>query len=255
MKIIAIVNQKGGVGKTTTAVNLATCLSYFGQGVLLVDLDPQANTTSGLGIDKNLIKKSVYNLLIDEVPAYEIIIPTQVDWLDLIPSNLDLIGAEVELVNLEAREYRLKKILDTIPQVYQYVLIDCPPSLGLLTINALTGAKSYLIPLACEYYPLEGLTQLLKTVELVHQNLNSNLRLEGVLLTMYDGRVKLSQQVAEEAKKFFQNGVYKTVIPRNVRLTEAPSFGKPVLLYDKNSKGAKAYLDLAKEILNTNPHE
>jgi len=265
MKIVAIVNQKGGVGKTTTAVNLATSVAQFAKNVLLIDFDPQGNATSGLGIEKNSLKKTVYDLILDESSFSEVIISTPVDFLDLIPANLDLIGAEIELVNLPAREYKLKNALEKIPRVnqprfdsearralYDYIFIDCPPSLGLLTLNALTAAKSFLIPLSCEYYALEGLTHLLKTVNLVRDNLNPDLVLEGVLLTMYDSRVKLSEQVKEEVEKFFQDKVYQTIIPRNVRLAEAPSFGKPVLLYDPNSKGAFAYLDLAKEILNTN---
>lgn len=250
-RIIAVANQKGGVGKTTTAINLAASLAYLGQETLLIDIDPQANATSGIGIDKKSLKSSIYQVILDYAALEDVLQATGVDWLDVVPSQLDLIGAEVELVNLPEREQKLKRALDRFQRVYRYILIDCPPSLGLLTLNALVAADSVLIPLQCEYYALEGLSQLLKTIELVRSSNNPELVLEGVLLTMYDGRVNLSSQVIEEIKKHFGPKVYKTVIPRNVRLAEAPGFGKPVLVYDKNSAGAKTYLELAEEFLNS----
>lgn len=253
-KIIAIANQKGGVGKTTTAINLAASLAHLGQETLLIDMDPQGNSTSGLGIDKRKLDKSVYKVLIDEMLLEEVLRTTELDWLDIAPADTDLIGAEVELVNLERREQRLKEALDKFHKVYKYVIIDCPPSLGLLTLNSLVAANAIVIPIQCEYYALEGLGQLLKTIDLVRNSLNPELMLEGVLLTMYDGRMNLSQQVVDEIKKHFGNKVYETRIPRTVRLAEAPGFGKPVILYDKSCKGAEAYLDLAKEFL-TQQHE
>ena len=248
-KIIAIANQKGGVGKTTTAINLAASLAHLGEETLLIDMDPQGNTTSGLGIDKKSLKKNIYRVLIDEMMLEEILLTTELDWLDLAPAHTDLIGAEVELVNMSGREHKLKKALDKFHKVYKYIIIDCPPSLGLLTLNSLVAAESVLIPIQCEYYALEGLGQLLKTVDLIRNSFNAELLLEGVLLTMYDSRMNLSQQVVDEIKKFFGDKVYETRIPRTVRLAEAPGFGKPVILYDRTCKGSEAYLEFAKEFI------
>jgi len=248
-KIIAVANQKGGVGKTTTAINLAASLAHFGQETLLIDMDPQGNTTSGLGIDKKALDKNVYRVLIDEMKLEDVLRTTELDWLDIAPASTDLIGAEVELVNMQNRELKLKEALGKFQKVYKYVIIDCPPSLGLLTLNSLVAAQSVLIPIQCEYYALEGLGQLLKTVDLIRNSYNPELLLEGVLLTMYDSRMNLSQQVVDEIKKFFGDKVYETRIPRTVRLAEAPGFGKPVLLYDKSCKGTEAYLELAKEFM------
>ncbi len=222
MKIIAVVNQKGGVGKTTTAVNVAACLADEGQETLLIDGDPQANATSGLGIDKRGVKKSIYELLLEEASLEDVLISTDIDWLDLIPSSPNLIGAEVELVNVLSRETRLKKALQKMKDVYKFVILDCPPSLGLLTINSLTAAESILIPIQCEYYALEGLGQLIHTVELVKRSLNPGLQIEGVVLTMADMRVNLAEQVIGEVRKFFKDKVYQTIIPRNVKLSESP---------------------------------
>ncbi|MDI6641845.1 MAG: ParA family protein [Elusimicrobiota bacterium] len=251
-KTIAVCNQKGGVGKTTTTVNLAVYLTTKFATTLVVDSDPQGNATSALGFEKNPNKHSVYEMLVGELPAEAVVSKTDIDWLELIPSNINLIGAEVELVNELARETKLKQALALIKNSYDYIFVDCPPSLGLLTINALTAADSILIPIQCEYYAMEGLTQLMKTIHLVRQALNPKLELEGIVLTMFDSRLNLSQQVADEVRKFFGNKVYKTIIPRNIRLAEAPSFGKPVMLYDKHSKGAQAYLTLAEEFLERN---
>lgn len=250
MKIIAVANQKGGVGKTTTAINLAAGLAHLGQETLLIDMDPQGNATSGLGIDKNSVDKHIYHVLIDESRLEDTLRATELDWLDIVPSHIDLIGAEIELVNLPERELRLKKALAGLQKVYKYVIIDCPPSLGLLTLNSLAAANSVLIPLQCEYYALEGLGLLLKTIDLVRQNINKDLALEGVLLTMYDSRVNLSEQVIEEVKKHFGDKVYTSLIPRTVRLAEAPSFGKPIMLYDRSSRGATAYLSFSIEFLD-----
>jgi len=248
-KIIAICNQKGGVGKTTTAINLSTALAISGKRVLLIDIDPQGNATSGLGIDKHSLKSSVYDLLIEETNPTNIIIETTIESLSLIPSNLNLTGAEVELVGTMGREYRLKKAIAYIANNFDFIMMDCPPSLGLLTINALSAAYSVLIPIQCEYYALEGLSQLSNTIELVKENLNPSLTIEGVLLTMADYRTKLTNEVIEEVRKFFKDKVYNTVIPRNIRLTEAPGFGKPVALYDKNSIGAVKYGEFTDEFL------
>lgn len=248
-KIIAIANQKGGVGKTTTTVNLSACLADKGQRVLLADCDPQGNSTSGFGIVKDTLEKTIYHLLIGEAAVEEIIIKTEYG-VDVLPSRIELAGAEIELVSAMSRELRLRKALLSIADEYDYVIIDCPPSLGLLTINALTAAESLLIPLQCEFYALEGLTQLMQTISLVQQNLNEALHIEGVLLTMYDSRTKLASQVVSEVREHFAELVYKTMIPRTVRLSEAPSYGQPIIVYDNSSKGAEAYMSLAGEVLS-----
>lgn len=248
-KIIAITNQKGGVGKTTSTVNLGASLALLGNKVLLVDIDPQGNATSGVGINKGDMDQCVYNILVEDLEAKEVCVPTEVENLSIIPATIQLAGAEIELVPTISREVKLKKALDEIKDNYDYILIDCPPSLGLLTLNALTSADSVLIPVQCEYYALEGLSQLLNTIRLVQKHLNKQLMIEGVLLTMLDARTNLGIQVIEEVKMYFQDKVYKSIIPRNVRLGEAPSYGKPITIYDPKSRGAEVYLELAKEVM------
>ncbi|MBD8071243.1 ParA family protein [Bacillus sp. PS06] len=247
-KIIAIANQKGGVGKTTTSVNLSACLAYIGKRVLLVDIDPQGNATSGTGIEKAEVEQCIYDVLVEDVEVKNVVKPTAVENLSIIPATIQLAGAEIELVPTISREVRLKRALEAVKENYDYIIIDCPPSLGLLTINALTASDAVLIPVQCEYYALEGLSQLLNTVRLVQKHLNTELMIEGVLLTMLDARTNLGIQVIDEVKKYFQDKVYKTIIPRNIRLSEAPSHGEPIIIYDPKSRGAEVYLDLAKEV-------
>ncbi|MBD7909568.1 ParA family protein [Sporosarcina gallistercoris] len=249
-RIIAIANQKGGVGKTTTSVNLSACLAHIGKKVLLIDTDPQGNATSGVGINKGDVQNCIYDILIDDVPMKDVILPTKVPQLDCIPATISLAGAEIELVSTISREVRMKHAIQEVKANYDYIIIDCPPSLGLLTINALTASDSIVIPVQCEYYALEGLSQLLSTIRLVQKHLNENLVIDGVLLTMFDARTNLGIQVIDEVKKYFQDKVYKTIIPRNVRLSEAPSHGEPIILYDARSRGAEVYLELAKEVVH-----
>jgi chromosome partitioning protein len=249
-RIIAIANQKGGVGKTTTAINLGACLAVAEKKTLVIDTDPQGNASSGLGIDKDALQRSIYDVLVDGAPAAEAIIPNvHFPFLDVLPATRDLVGADVELVNRRGREAIMREALAPLRERYEYILIDCPPSLGLLTLNTLAAADSVLIPIQCEFYALEGLSQLLNTVTLVQKSLNPALQIEGVLLTMYDARLNLSRQVAEEVKEYFGPKVYRTTIPRNVRIAEAPSYGKPIVLYDVLSVGAKSYLALANEVI------
>ncbi|MGB9698080.1 MAG: ParA family protein [Thermodesulfobacteriota bacterium] len=251
-KVICIANQKGGVGKTTTAVNLSASLAVAEKRTLLIDMDPQGNATSGFGFVSKEISLSIYQAIIEKAPLNMLIRDTELNFLKIVPANIDLIGAEIELVPLPDRELRLKAALQEFRKEFDFLIIDCPPSLGLLTVNSLTAADSVLIPLQCEYYPLEGLSQLLKTIELIKENLNPNLKIEGILLTMFDRRNNLAHQVSDEIRKHFGDLVFNTVIPRNVRLSESPSFGKPIILYDADSKGAESYLNLAKEIMNHN---
>ena len=249
-RVIAIANQKGGVGKTTTAINLGACLSVAEKKTLIIDIDPQGNATSGLGIERGELERSIYDVLVDGAPVAEVARrEVHFPYLDVLPSTRDLVGAEVELVNQPDRELVLRHALEPVRDAYDVVLVDCPPSLGLLTLNTMAAADAVMIPIQCEFYALEGLSQLLNTVRLVQRNLNPRLEIDGVLLTMFDQRLNLSRQVAEEAKEYFGDRVYQTAIPRNVRLAEAPSFGKPIVLYDILSAGAQAYLALAREIM------
>lgn len=249
-KILSITNQKGGVGKTTTCVNLGACLAQVGKKVLVVDIDPQGNTTSGLGVSRHRLKKCVYNVLIDGVPVEAVIQPTDIPTLEVVPATIQLAGAEIELVPAMSREVKLKNALDAVRGFYDYVLIDCPPSLGLLTLNALTASDGVLVPVQCEYYALEGLGQLINTITLVQRHLNASLSVFGALLTMYDARTNLSSQVVEEVRNYFKGKVFETVIPRNVRLSEAPSYGQPITIYDPKSKGAEVYCELAREVID-----
>ena len=249
-KAIAIFNQKGGVGKTTTNINLGAGLAAKGKKVLMVDIDPQGNTTSGIGLRKKLLEQTLYDVLIDDtVDINEVILPTRTKNLFILPASVDLAGAEVELASLEGREGRLKKAIDSVRDQYDYILVDCPPSLGILTINSLTAVDSVLIPIQCEFYALEGVSQLMSTIDLVKKNLNKDLYIEGVILSMFDGRTNLSQQVVAEVKNFFGDTMYNTIIPRNVRLAEAPSYGVPIMVYDPSALGAKAYEEFTKEFL------
>ena len=249
-RIIAIANQKGGVGKTTTSINLAASIAEMGKRVLAIDLDPQGNMTSGLGVDKNEVENTVYELMLDECSINESIQDTVVKGLRLIPSNVNLAGAEIELLGINDKEYILKTAVDYIRDDYDFIVIDCPPSLNMLTINALTAATSVLVPIQCEYYALEGLSQLIHTIDLVRDRLNKRLKMEGVVFTMYDARTNLSLQVVENVKENLNQNIYKTIIPRNVRLAEAPSYGQPITIYDPRSSGAESYRLLAEEVIN-----
>lgn len=251
-KVIALANQKGGVGKTTTAINLAASLGVLEQKVLLIDADPQANATSGFGFDVRNVKASIYDCIIDDVDVRKTILNTEMETVDLIPSNIDLVGAEIEMLNLPNREYMMRTVIKDIKEDYDWVLIDCSPSLGLITVNALTAADSVLMPVQCEYFALEGLGKLLNTVKIIQSNLNKELEIEGFLLTMYDGRTRLSNQVVDEVRSHFESMAFDTIIQRNVKLGEAPSYGKPIVLYDAGSIGSTNYLNLAKELLQRN---
>ena len=254
-RIIAVANQKGGVGKTTTAINLSACLAEVGQKVLTIDLDPQGNTTSGLGVDKNSVEDSVYELMLGESKIEDCIVETEIEHQSLLPSDVNLAGAEIELIGIEEKEYILKREIKKIRDHYDFLIIDCPPSLNMLTVNALTAADTVLVPIQCEYYALEGLSQLIRTIELVQQRLNPELEIEGVVFTMYDARTNLSLQVVENVKGYLHQNIYKTIIPRNVRLAEAPSHGLPINLYDTKSAGAESYRLLAQEVLHKGEEE
>lgn len=249
-RIIAIANQKGGVGKTTTAINLSSCLAEKGKRVLSVDMDPQGNMTSGLGMEKGSVDKTIYNLIIGEASVEEVIIKDLIENLELIPTSIDLSAAEIELIDVEGKEYILKNAIEKVKDDYDFIIIDCPPSLSMLTINAMTTADSVLVPIQCEYYALEGLSQLIHTVQLVKERLNTNLEIEGVVFTMYDARTNLSLQVVENVKDNLEQNIYKAIIPRNVRLAEAPSYGMPINLYDPKSAGAEKYRELAEEVIH-----
>lgn len=251
-KIIAIANQKGGVGKTTTAINLAASLAALEHKTLLVDADPQANSSSGLNINPRDVERGIYECMIEGFDPSELIIPTEINHLDLLPSHINLAGAEIELINLEGREFRMKSSLAKIKDQYEFIILDCSPSLGLITVNALSAADSVLIPVQCEYFALEGIGKLLSTIEIIQEHLNPELSIEGVLMTMYDSRMRLSNQVVEEVRKHFEDLTFNTLIPRNIRLSEAPSFGKPVIAHDAESKGALSYMSLAQEVLERN---
>ncbi|MBQ3225879.1 MAG: ParA family protein [Clostridia bacterium] len=251
-KVIIVANQKGGVGKTTTTVNLSACLSDAKKKVLVIDMDPQGNTTSGLGIDSGEVESTIYEVLIGGEKIMDAIIPTDYKNLDICPSGVNLAGAEVEMVGISGREKLLQSAIDSIRDKYDFMIIDCPPSLGLITLNAFVAADSVLVPIQCEYYALEGLSQLTKTIKNIKKSLNEKIQFEGILLTMFDARTNLSIQVAEEVKKFFPDKMFKSVIPRNVRLSEAPSFGQPIIVYDRHSKGAESYISLAKEVIKNN---
>ena len=251
-KVIALANQKGGVGKTTTAINLAASLAVLEKKVLLIDADPQANATSGTGFDLRNVKSSIYECLVDELNPREAILKSEIDGLELIPSHIDLVGAEIEMLNLPNREKILKNVIEIIKDDYDYILIDCSPSLGLITVNALTAADSVIIPVQCEYFALEGLGKLLNTIKIIQTRLNPELKIEGFLLTMYDARLRLSNQVVDEVKKHFQQMVFETIIQRNIKLSEAPSYGQPVILYDAASTGATNYLNLGRELIQKN---
>ena len=255
LKIISIFNQKGGVGKSTTTINLGAALGQKNKSILIVDIDPQGNTTRGLGVDKRALKTSIYDILINEYNINDLTIKTSAKNVFLVPSNVELAGAEVELIELKERELRLKRALEKVEEIYDYILIDCPPSLGILSINALTASHSVLIPIQCEYYALEGVSQLVDTIKLVKKSLNPALDIEGVVLSMFDGRTNLSIQVVDEVKKYFKGKVYTSIIPRNVRLAEAPSHGISVIDYDPKSKGAEAYMDLAEEFIELSEEE
>lgn len=254
-RIIAVANQKGGVGKTTTTINLSACLAEQGQKVLVIDVDPQGNTTSGLGIDKNNTENTVYELMLGEASIDDCIYKSVMDDLDVIPSNVNLAGAEIDLIDIDDREYILKKIVNSLKEKYDFILLDCPPSLSMLTVNAMTAANTVLVPIQCEYYALEGLSQLIRTINLVKQKLNSELEIEGVVFTMYDARTNLSLQVVENVKANLKQTVYKTIIPRNIRLAEAPSHGLPINLYDSKSAGAESYRLLAEEVIHRGEDE